>query len=721
MIIKNIAIENFRSYYGTNSMDVGEGLTLIIGANGDGKTTLFEALEWLFDTVDNKLKVDAEYISKKKIAEMMPGDSAMVKVSMTYECERSEKIVEKSFKFTKSPDNTVSTSNYLHCIYVQNGSEKEVREGDAAKRLFDIDFSASIRKYCLFKGEQELNIFNKEEAMSYLVETFSKIRDFDPYIDFTGKAQKWAQDAHDNAIKADKKNSKDAERLRGLIKNETDFIRDKSEELRNSQKEAVNFTTLIDTVEQNKESSELLKATNTRIENLKERIDKAYRNISENYTFRLLDEMWILMGFESIAREYGDYVATLDKEQRRMEREFQREQGAKKLAGKMQEEINQGFVPLALNIPDENTMREMLHDEVCKVCGTPAPKGSKPYNTMKKHLEDYLASLKNTHDEDEDEEETLFKREFIRELVNRYTVLHNGMGWLSRLPNIIKAEIEKNRSNHEIADGLQAKLEQEEEQKRKILAQTDGLTEEQLISVFNEISDWYKQKNQAENRSDFLKRQIDEHQKKKDEYQEEYSKISEESTAAMYGRTSNAMRRIAEAFFSAKVRNKREFLSQLEDTTNKYLERLNHGDFRGQAHIVEKADESAELMLIDTDGARIYNPNTALKTTMYMSLLFAVAELTTVKHEDDYPLIFDAPTSSFTAAKESDFFGVIGEINKQTIIVTKSFLNENADGSSSIDTKRLKAIKGKKYRIEKKRPFDEKNLATIETRIEPIN
>ena len=158
---------------------------------------------------------------------------------------------------------------------------------------------------------------------------------------------------------------------------------------------------------------------------------------------------------------------------------------------------------------------------------------------MKKHLEDYLASLKDTHDENDEEEETLFKREFIRELVNRYTVLHNGMNWLSRLPNTIKTEIEKNRSNHEIVDGLQAKLEQEEEQKRKILAQTDGLTEEQLISVFNEISDWYKQKNKAENRSDFLKRQIDEHQKKKDEYQEEYSKISEESTAAMYGRTTS--------------------------------------------------------------------------------------------------------------------------------------------------------------------------------------
>ena len=328
MIIKNISIENFRSYYGSNSMDVGEGLTLIIGANGDGKTTFFEALEWLFDTVDNKPKVDIKYISKKKIAELMPNESAVVKVSMTYESDRNEKIVEKSFKFTKAPDGSVTTSNYMHCLYVQNGNEKEVCEGDTAKRLFDIDFSVSIRKYCLFKGEQELNIFNKEEAMSYLVETFSKIRDFDPYINFTSKAQKWSQDAADNAMRADRKNSKEAERLRSLIKNELDFIRDKGEELKNSQKEAVNFTTLLDELEKNKESSELLNSTNNRIETLKEKIAKAYNSISENYTFRLLDEMWILMGFEPIAREYGDMVANLDKEQRRMEREYQREQGA---------------------------------------------------------------------------------------------------------------------------------------------------------------------------------------------------------------------------------------------------------------------------------------------------------------------------------------------------------------------------------------------------------
>ena len=39
MIIKNINIRNFRSYYGENSFDFSSGLTLIIGDNGDGKTT----------------------------------------------------------------------------------------------------------------------------------------------------------------------------------------------------------------------------------------------------------------------------------------------------------------------------------------------------------------------------------------------------------------------------------------------------------------------------------------------------------------------------------------------------------------------------------------------------------------------------------------------------------------------------------------------------------
>lgn len=718
MIIKNVTIENFRSYYRENSIDIGNGLTLIIGANGDGKTTFYEALEWLFDTVGSMPKVDNKYISKKRSFELIESESARVRVSMTYISDGNERTVQKSFKFTKSFNGEVTTSNYTHELYIQNGVEKEVKEGEQAIKMFDRDFASSIRKYCLFKGEHELNIFNKEEAMSYLVETFSQIRDFDPYLEFMTMSKKMAETATDNAIKADKKNSAAAQRLRNSIIEEEKLLGNFQAELKQKQTDAVNFQTLLEDLEKNKEASKDLVDLNSRLENLKATKEQILRSINENYTFRLLDEMWILMGFEPIAQEYRELVGKLDQEQRRQQSKYDQEVGAKKLVAQMQKELSEGKVPLAINIPDENTMREMLNDEYCKVCNRPAPKGSDPYNFMKARLEQFLASQKE--DEEEEEVVPLFKNAFIKELSDRYSVLHNNMGFLAKLDGFIDKAICDNLKKHEDVEKYSFNIDKDEERKKQILAQTEGLTEEQLVSAYQNISEWWKGRTDAERQSEILKTKIESHQAKLEEYQEEYSKISEESSAAMYGRSSQAIRRILDAFTSAKRRNKRDFLNQLEEVANEYLALLNKGDFRGTAHIVEKQDNSAEIILVDTDGSRIYNPNTALKTTMYMSLLFAVAKLTTIKHENDYPLIFDAPTSSFTAAKESDFFGVIASINKQTIIVTKSFLIEDADGNSKLDRERLKDIDAKKYRIEKKRPFDERDLSTIQTTVEPI-
>ena len=73
MIIKEIKITNFRSYYGSNHLSLSKGLTLVIGDNGDGKTTLFEALEWLFDTTGENRK--DSHISEKRKSELEIGES----------------------------------------------------------------------------------------------------------------------------------------------------------------------------------------------------------------------------------------------------------------------------------------------------------------------------------------------------------------------------------------------------------------------------------------------------------------------------------------------------------------------------------------------------------------------------------------------------------------------------------------------------------------------
>ena len=74
MIIKKIEIENFRSYYKSNVFELVNGLNLIIGSNGDGKTTFYEALEWLFRT-DGTSKADTKLISKKRSEELSADES----------------------------------------------------------------------------------------------------------------------------------------------------------------------------------------------------------------------------------------------------------------------------------------------------------------------------------------------------------------------------------------------------------------------------------------------------------------------------------------------------------------------------------------------------------------------------------------------------------------------------------------------------------------------
>ena len=104
-----------------------------------------------------------------------------------------------------------------------------------------------------------------------------------------------------------------------------------------------------------------------------------------------------------------------------------------------------------------------------------------------------------------------------------------------------------------------------------------------------------------------------------------------------------------------------------------------------------------------------------------MSILFAISDLTTIKREEDYPLIFDAPTSSFGEMKEDVFYNIIAGIKKQCIIVTKDLLEKDViTGGSRINQQKLNNLHCSVYRIEKAKPFDQTDLATIKINITKI-
>jgi DNA sulfur modification protein DndD len=272
---------------------------------------------------------------------------------------------------------------------------------------------------------------------------------------------------------------------------------------------------------------------------------------------------------------------------------------------------------------------------------------------------------------------------------------------------------------HDEVKKIDANLNVEFEQKKRILAQTDGLTEEQLLANYENISNWVDQKNKAENRIDFLKRQRAQHRAALDEAQDALSKLAEGTSAAIFAKTALIIRQISEAFKSAKETNKKRLLHAIEDESNVFLEKLNSNDFKGTIRIVEKANGQGEAVLMNNDNTRIFTPNTALRTTYLMSVLFAIGKLSSERDKTEFPLLFDAPTSSFTDAKESEFFNVISKLKKQVVIVTKSFLKES-NGEAVLDRVKIDEVNGSVFRIEKKKPFDDKKLGTIQTVISKI-
>lgn len=711
MIIKKIEINNFRSYYKLNVFELVNGLNLIIGSNGDGKTTFYEALEWLFRT-DGSVKVDTKLISKKRSEELSSDESDEVRVSMTYEHKGYIKTLEKSFRFTKSYDGEITTSNFSFELLEENGTERMVRDG----MKFDYDLPSEIRKYTMFKGESDLDVFQSSNALKMLVETFSDVKDFEAYFSFMEYSTKLAEQAQANAQKSDRKNSEKINQLKRVIEQERNALSDIEREIKTKEEEASNFSGLLKSIEQSKETSKLLMNVNRRIDTLSKKRAQVQSSIKEDYTISLLDDMWILMGFGDVAEEYSQKISVVDKKRRKIENEYLQTAGAEKLIKKMQKQETP-FIPLPVHIPGQKIMEEMLDEEICKICGRPAKKHSDPWNYMLQRLEEYKNSLK---DDEEEDVAPCYQNDYIVELQKRDTILNDSLSEITKLRNHIKKVISANNRLHEEVKKIDANLNNEIENKKRILAQTDGLTEEQLLSHFESISNWMDLKNQAEKRLEVLKSQRMIHRKNLDDAKDGLSKLAEGTSAALYAKIATLIRDISEAFKSAKETNKKRLLHSIEDEANVFLESLNTNDFKGIIRILEKENGQGEAVLMNSDNTRIFNPNTALRTTYLMSVLFAIGKLASLRNDSEFPLVFDAPTSSFTDAKETEFFNVISKLNKQVVIVTKSFLREGHDGDLIIDPDKINEVVGRIFRIEKKKPFDDKDLATIQTVITKI-
>lgn len=723
MIIKEIRIKNFRSYYGDNNQfEFSDGLTLILGDNGDGKTTFFEALEWLFKTELDRGNQELENVSEMRKSKLEIGEQDEVSVFMSFEHD-GMKSVEKSFTFERTGENSFRAGKVSYTGYQDTDSGREQTSG---KLLINRCYDSFIQRFSMFKGESRLDVFDDKNALKTLVDKFSDIRAFDELVEHTSEFEKKSESAYLKEIKSDERVSKDAKSLELKIKHVAEDIFQKEKDIKEKQSSIDVYSSRLKELEQNQETSERYKEIEDRRKTQQDKKNKLLSQIGMvDYNHALLDKFWVLAPYPKILQEFKQKCSAYSKEKRRLEREFDREQaeaiGKLKAVKEIQGTLINGSTELPWYLPDQETMEEMIHDHICKVCGRPAPEGSEPYEFMVKKLEDYKkhveAKIQKEIEEKELEDKTLFKNNHIENMHSLSISLSgNNESAISNIAVEINERIELVSRLREELKSVESKLQDIVDEKSRLLIQAGNVSEAVLEKDFKDIKGLFEQKGRAEVRITEMKNELGLLQNQMNGYQKELDELNPSSSQVKVLRdVHRALEEISKAFANAKDANLRRFLHELEDKANEYLDVLSANDFHGVVRLHQTADESTEIKLFSSNKAEITKPSGSQKTEMYISVLFAISDFTKEKRDEDYPLIFDAATSSFGDSKEDEFYNVIDGLDKQCIIVTKDFMTKGV-----VRTKDIDRLSCPVYRIKKADGFDKNNMATIRTTVKKL-
>jgi len=737
MIIKKLVIKNFRSYYGEKVFEFRKGLNLILGANGDGKTTFYDALDFVLTDADFERKSTplSSCVSKKMFAELKSGQSGVVSVTIEMlNADNHSRTLEHSFVVTKTEEETMSFSAHQHVGYVNlsNGGRKTylVREMLQGEGLFP----AIIKKYSLFKGEKALNIFEDKTTLKNLINLFSDIKDLGPYKTFTkfgeetsSKAVVAAQKKDRLANDASQRLLQDRERLEGRRKQEEQRLADLQATYADNQSK-------IDAIESDLQTIELVHGMQDAIRDLQIELEMKRDQLDENYSTHLLDRLWILNGFQPTLELFAQKMSILSEQKQtfiNLERErIIREKAEREAEQKTIEELKAKLTELPWYIPDVKTMQSMLEKERCLVCGTEAKKGSAAFDHIAKHLQEALDHLSKSKKSDTPESNAVetFKYRNI-ELIHQLSIqlYQYGMN-LGEISYDIEREKQKNDKLYAAINDLSQLIDEKQTDMARVLSQSaSGRDIGQLASSWTNIKHWYQTKEDASIEIDRITTKVlPELRKQIADNMDKYKKSVVDATAREFLKINQFYRMLGVALDRAESQSLQEFMDKLATTANKFLEMLNVDDFTGVIRISRDIrDNSIVVQLVDKHGKLIDNPNTSLFTTMHLSVLFAISELTKDNLNNEYPMILDAPTSSFDEGKDKTFYQVMNaRLNKQCIIVTKSYLYKDDDDNFAIDEKGLRKLQEIKhipiYRIQKLEGFDKKDQSTIETVVTPL-
>ncbi len=156
MIIKKITLKNFRQYIDTAiefATDRDKNITVVMGDNGTGKTTLAQAFQWaLYGETGFQIQ---EIINRIVREQMTMGQSKTVSVSIEIFYNEKDYLIKRSVTYKKNSQMKLEEIDHIFTISTvdENG---ELRYFDEGKRNYMIKqfLPKDLSKFFFFDGER---------------------------------------------------------------------------------------------------------------------------------------------------------------------------------------------------------------------------------------------------------------------------------------------------------------------------------------------------------------------------------------------------------------------------------------------------------------------------------------------------------------------------------------------------------------------------------------
>jgi DNA sulfur modification protein DndD len=717
MIINKLTLNNFMCYYNHKTFDFSNGLNIILGHNGDGKSTIFTAFNWIFNQY-SELEL-AEVYSKKKYHEILENESFDVYIECVITQYDDEYKILKCFTVTKN-ENSPKLSRIKEEIWIKdlNTGDKKLDYRSISKLTQQV-FPEAFRNFSMFETETDALKIVEGQKLAELVKNFSNAKYYEKLDEVIEGFSERADKQFRRESKADKTASEAIDDIDKKIEEVKREIKKLGESIAEDEKGRNFYAEKISDLVKNLTISEDYKKIEEAIKKLISEIEKAREeNKSRNrFTDKIFDEFYLLIGFNNIISGFSDKINKLRQEKNKVDNDERNKYAQEKL------QLENGSTPFPPGFPSLEILEEILSDNICKICNTKLQENSKEY--INKSISLYQESKKK---EKEMEMPIIFPNNFIDEfqIIDRSIKLKPEKYSESRIKEEIEFGIDRITDNNSKIAKYQINISDLETEKKELMAKIPNVSEEELKNIRSNHDQYSREK-------DILVSKIAENTIKLENKITSLQELQKTrvKTLAQYKEsdfkksTVDVLSMLSEIAKNVKEEQYKLFLKVLSDRATSYLKQINVGEITGKIELYKKNDKEVAYKSLNEDNSMrsTLEDSGALQISKPLSILFAIADIASeTADNENYPMIFDAPTGRYSPDREKEFFKVLKATKKQRIVVTLRFLGADDSNTPFVNNDYFRNIeKDKAFFIKRVRPFDKDKPETINTEIEILN